>query len=210
MKNLNFYFLLLACIIGGTPIWSQQRAAKVIQVSGYVVEKDSLTPVMFCTIGLKNTPWGTMSNEKGFFSLPAKVGDTLLFASIGFTTASFVVPDPGNFFSHSYIQSLEKDPVQLQEVLIYPWRDEESLRQALLNLNLPDEQTEIAARNLNPRMMMLLASETGMDGNEVYRYQMGQLKQAYYTKGQFKRMRIFEPSAWMDFIKAWKRGDFSK
>lgn len=207
-----FFILLFAGLQQDKGLLAQaiNNNSKVVQVSGYLLDSKSLNPIMFSTIGIKNTPWGTMSLEKGFFSIPAKLGDTLMFASIGYKLGSLVVPDTITDHSYSYIQYLDADTIQLPEVVLYPWPTEEALRQAFLDLKLPTEQEEIAGRNLDPRLMAYIASETGMDGGEMFSYQMNQLQEAYYTKGQFKRMRLFEPSAWMDFINAWKRGDFAK
>ncbi|MGB1637014.1 MAG: hypothetical protein ACPHBR_09535, partial [Flavobacteriales bacterium] len=53
------------------------RSANVVQVSGLVVTGDSLAPLPYCTVFRARDRRGTMTDVRGFFSLPALEGDTL-------------------------------------------------------------------------------------------------------------------------------------
>ena len=65
----------------------------LVQFSGVVVTGDSLQPVPFTNILIKNSYRGTMSDIYGYFSFVAQMGDTILFSAIGFQRSSFAIPD---------------------------------------------------------------------------------------------------------------------
>src|SRR5690606_18797173 len=66
---------------------------KLIQFSGVVVSGDSLSPVPFTSVMIKNTSHGTIADYYGFFSLVARAGDTVQFSSVGYSGARFIIPD---------------------------------------------------------------------------------------------------------------------
>jgi hypothetical protein len=47
-----------------------------------------------------------------------------------------------------------------------------------------------------------------MSGREATNYYFKQNERKYYSAGQLPPQNIFNPLAWAEFIKAWKRGDF--
>ena len=49
----------------------------VVQLTGVVVEGDSLGPVPFATVYRARDQRGTITDEYGFFAIPARVGDTI-------------------------------------------------------------------------------------------------------------------------------------
>ena len=55
------------------------QPAGVVQVSGLVVTGDSLSPLPYCTVFRARDRRGTMTDVRGFFSIPALEGDTLEF-----------------------------------------------------------------------------------------------------------------------------------
>jgi hypothetical protein len=48
------------------------------------------------------------------------------------------------------------------------------------------------------------------DGRESQHYLQSQQAQRNYWAGQQPPMTIFNPFAWMEFLNAWKRGDFKR
>jgi hypothetical protein len=47
-----------------------------------------------------------------------------------------------------------------------------------------------------------------MNGREANNYYFKQNQKKFYYNGQLPPQNIFNPFAWSEFIKAWKRGDF--
>ena len=116
-------FLLMAC----APVLSAQTEADstatpmVVQLTGVVVEGDSLGPVPFATVYRARDQRGTITDEYGFFAIPARVGDTVRFSSIGLTESFLVVPDltgqemPDRM---SVVQPLGRDTVMMDEACL--------------------------------------------------------------------------------------------
>jgi len=49
-----------------------------------------------------------------------------------------------------------------------------------------------------------------MDGSMNYRNYMDQQVGRLYYRGQAQPIPLFNPFAWAEFVKAWKRGDFKR
>ncbi len=182
----------------------------LIQFSGVIVSRDSLSPVPFATILVKNTHRGTTSDFYGYFSFVAKPGDTLEFSSVGYKKSYFIVDDSLAGERYSLIQAMIKDTVELDIVNIYPWPTPEQFKEAFLSLDIPDDDLEIARKNLAPDVLAERAATMPMNGSLNFKWQMQQQMSQLYYAGQYRPVQIFNPIAWAKFIQAWKRGDFKR
>ena len=90
-KNvLNKYCIaLLLCLLVSMSVWGQ----KSVKITGYVRDADG-NPLELVAVGQKNTLKGTITNEKGFYSLGVEKGDsiTLLYSCLGFNKAQRILP----------------------------------------------------------------------------------------------------------------------
>ena len=205
----KFYFLVLACFTLNV-LWAQEEDANLIQFSGVVVTMDSLSPVPFATIMVKNTSRGTVSDYYGYFSFVAQANDTLIFSSVGFKDSDFVVPDDLEGNRYSLIHSMLQDTVELDEVEIYPWPTPAQFKEAFLALDLPDDDIEIMRRNLSADLMAEKAVAMPMNGSLNFKFENQQRANQLYFTGQYRPNNLLNPIAWAQFIQAWKRGDFKK
>ena len=188
----------------------QQQSHELIQLSGVVVTGDSLRPVPFVNIIIKNSYRGVVSDYYGFFSIVAKEKDTLEFSSVGFRKAYFVIPDTLSEQRYSLIQILRNDTITLPEALIYPWPTKEQFKEAFINLRVPDDDLERAKKNLDRTNLNLIAERMPMDGSMNYREQMNYRSNKFYSSGQLPSYKILDPIAWAKFIDMWKSGAFKK
>jgi len=79
-----------------------------------------------------------------------------------------------------------------------------------VNTKVPDDDISIARKNNDAATRRALVANMPVDGREASnRYFKQVANKAYYT-GQTPPQNIFNPFAWAEFIKAWKRGDFKK
>ena len=202
--------LLLTLFFFSLCSFAQEENKDLIQFSGVVVTRDSLAPVPFATILVKNTSRGTTSDYYGYFSFVAKKNDTLIFSSIGFKDSEFIVPDDLEGNHYSLIHSMLQDTIHLDEVEIYPWPTPEQFKDAFLALNIPDDDLEIARKNLNSDLLAERAKEMPMGGSLNFKWQNQQRANQLYYAGQYRPNNLFNPIAWAQFIKAWKRGDFKR
>jgi len=180
----------------------------VIQFSGVVVNADDLDPVSFTNIMIKGTHRGTISDYYGYFSFVALKNDTIQFSAIGYKENSFIIPDTINGKRYSLIQVMDADTVLLTPTIIYPWPTEEDFIEAFIELDIPDDDVEIARKNLAKAEMKERAMNYKMDGSMNYQNYIDRETSKLYYAGQSQPISILNPFAWAQFIKAWKEGKF--
>jgi hypothetical protein len=183
---------------------------QVVQLSGLIVTGDSLKPVSFATIWVKNTRRGTVSDYYGFFNIAVRELDTLRFSSVGYDEVIYIVPDTLTSIRYSVIQVMTQDTIILPETVIYPWPSREQFKRAFLMIDIPEDDYERAMKNLARAEMKERMENMGMDGGGNFRNYMNQQNQQLYYAGQIPPMRIFDPLAWAEFFKAWKDGKFRR
>lgn len=206
-KNL---LLLLLAVLSFTAFSQSEKEEKLIQFSGLVMTSDSLQAVPFATITIKERMRGTSANAEGFFSFAARLGDTIYFTSVGYKPAVYIIPTTLTVDKYSVIQLMTKTEYYLRPTIIYPWGSREAFRQAFLDLRAPSDLEELARQNTEREKLAEAAKELEVNGNEAARRQLQSRAVKYSYMGQLPPQNIFNPLAWAEFIKAWKRGDFKK
>ena len=179
----------------------------LVQFSGVVVTADSLYPVPYTSIMIKNSNRGTVSDYYGFFSFVAKMKDTLEFTAIGFKKSIIVIPDTLSDQRCSMIQVLTKDTLFLKEVVIFPWPTKEQFKEAFVRLRVPDDDMARAEKNLDRDQLNFLASNLAMDGSMNFRNYMDERSTKLYYAGQTPTTQLLNPLAWAKFIQMWQNGE---
>lgn len=182
----------------------------LIQFTGMVVTGDSLQPVPFTHIIDRNTRHGTISDYYGYFSFVAMKGDTVDFTSVGFKKSFYVIPDTIRGKLYTMFHVMTADTIYLAETVIYPWPSKEEFKEAFLSLELPDDDLEIARKNLDLMEMKARAEGIPMDGSMNYRNYIDRSVSKLYYAGQTQPITVLNPFAWAQFIKAWKEGKFKR
>jgi hypothetical protein len=189
--------------------WQDGQRA-LVQFSGIVVEGDSLKPIPYSSIIVKNSYRGTVSDYFGYFSFVAQENDTIQFSAIGFGDAEFVIPDTLTTNRYSLIQVLRADTVYLSTAVVYPWPTKEQFKQAFLSLTLPEDDVTRADRNMARADMKEQMAGMAMDASMNMKYTQQQYQSKLYYAGQLPPNNLLNPIAWSKFIRAWKNGDFKK
>jgi len=210
--SLLFLFSLNILVAQEKVNWQDDgsKARKLVQFTGVVVEGDSLRPIPYTSIIIKNSNRGTISDYFGYFSFVAQVRDTLQFSAIGFTNATFIIPDTLSDNKYSLIQVLRTDTVYLQTTEVYPWPTKEQFKQAFLKLEMPQDDLDRANSNMARADMKERMTGMAMDASLNYKYNMQQYQSKLYYAGQLPPNNLLNPIAWAKFIQAWKRGDYKK
>ncbi len=202
--------IILAFLLVIGPVKSQHLDDDLIQFSGVVISFDSLQPVSFTNIIVKQSKRGTTSDYYGYFSFVAKKNDTILFSALGYKTTSFIIPDSITKKRYSLIQAMTSDTLLLEETMIYPWPSSEQFKHAFINLEIPDNEVMIAKKNLALAELRERAENYPMDGSMNFKHYMDQQNYKLYYAGQSPPITIFNPFAWAEFIKAWREGKFKR
>lgn len=179
---------------------------KLIQLSGLVVEGDSLKGVPFTSIVVRKTNHGAVTDYDGFFTLIAKPGDIIEFVNLGYKDAQYVVPDTLKATHFSIVQTIRRDTFTLKEVAVYPWPNKEDFKAAFLKRNVANTDLDRARQNMAAEQMRELVKGVSMDAYGNYRYAMQQQYNKMYYSGQYPPNNLLNPLAWAQFIKALKAG----
>lgn len=80
----------LLYIIISTSVFGQDR----VKITGYIRDADG-SPLELVNVRVKNTLNGTMSNEKGYYSVSVATGDsvTLIYSCLGYNKAERIIPE---------------------------------------------------------------------------------------------------------------------
>lgn len=213
MKDTVRWILLLFLFAPAAIHAQEERSDDVedlIQFSGVILTSDSLRAIPLAHIIVINSMRGTVSNFNGYFSFVAKKNDTVEFSAIGFKTDRYIVPDTVSNNRYSIIQLMSADTVYLTETVIYPWPSREQFRDAFLYMDIPDDDLEIARKNLDDRQMRARAENLPAEGSISFKYMMHQQVDKLYYNGQTQPITILNPFAWAKFIKSWRDGDFKR
>jgi hypothetical protein len=209
MKYFLRYFVFIAFLL---PVAAQAQFESlkdsVVQLYGIVMTHDSLKSIPGVSIMVNGR--GTVSNEQGVFSIVVLKGDEVKFTHVSYRTETAKIPTdlPGNHYN--MVKLMTEDTIYLPTAIIKPRPTREQFERDFRNNEVPDDGIEIARQNLSESKRAALARVLPRDGTEAANYALTKSAQSYYYNGQAPPMNIFNPFAWNEFIKAWKRGDFKK
>ncbi len=211
MKKLALFILILSAV---KPFSAQAQFENfkdsVVQLYGVVMTADSLQGLPAVSIIVKGTGRGTLTNNQGVFSIVALKGDNIEFSCIGFKNKITLIPTDlvGNQFS--IIQLMINDTTYLPAAIIKPRPSREQFERDFVNTDVPDDNIELARKNTDMATRRILMRSLPRDGKESVNLTLAKNAQKYYYTGQAPPMNIFNPFAWGEFIRSWKRGDYKR
>jgi hypothetical protein len=208
MKKVIYLLVVLGLLSFSASAQTTRR--NVIQFSGVVVSADSLSPIPYANVTVKNSYYGTISDYYGFFSFVAQAGDTINFSSVGYQKAQYIIPEDLAESRYSVIQVMNRDTIELATTVIYAWPSREQIYEYFLTAPVPDDDLERARKNLEQETLVNMAMKMPMDASMNYKNTMNQYNTRLYQAGQIPMNNLMNPIAWAKFVEAWKRGDFKK
>ena len=211
LNKLIRKFLPIACIMLMMYGLSLNHAAaqqgekpQIVQLSGLVMTADS-TGIPFVNVYNPRTGRGRATGLKGWFSHPFEAGDEVVFSVIGFKNRAIVIPDNvGDNFTVMMI--LEEEVTQLAEVEINPFPTEEIFKEAIMAMNLSEQQESIL-RNFDPDVVQELVRTMPIEGSADlnYRYMMNQQFQNLQNSAGPRTNPLLNPFARGQFITSLKK-----
>lgn len=213
MKEFTGVVLIFMLLFSSCRLAAQEEeynTDELVQFSGVILTSDSLRPIPLAHIIVKNSMRGTISDFNGYFSFVAKKHDTIEFSAVGFKVDRYFVPDTISNNRYSLIQVMSTDTIYLSETVIYPWPTREQFKEAFLTLKIPDDDLEIARKNLDSRKLLAKAENLPAEGSVNFKYLIDNQVEKLYYNGQTQPITILNPFAWAKFIKSWKEGDFKR
>lgn len=209
MNKTLRYFIILLCL---SPVAAKAQFEtfkdSVVQLYGIVMTADSLKGLESVSVVIKGQNRGTITNNKGVFSIVVLKGDQIEFTSVGYKPKSISVPTNIEGNQYSIIQLMVTDTVYLAATIIKARPTRAQFERDFVNAEMPDDYITIARKNTNAATRRMLVANLPTDGREASSQYLRQTANKAYYAGQAPPMNIFNPFAWNEFIKAWKRGDF--
>ena len=209
-KKLQYIFLSLFFLPVAATAQFETFKDSVVQLYGVVMTADSLKGVPSASVVVKGQNRGTISNDDGVFSIVVLKGDQVEFSSIGYKPITVNIPRDLKGNQHSVIQLMVTDTVYLPATIIRPRLTRQQFERDFINNPVPDDEIATAQRNNNAATRRLLMATLPSDGREASNQYLRQYSNKLSYAGQIAPMNIFNPFAWNEFIKAWKRGDYKK
>jgi len=209
MKKITILFAIL--LFWGASVQAQTTkpaANSLIQVSGVVLDQDSLTAIPFVSVLVKGTKRATVSDVYGFFSMVVNPGEELQFTSMTHKTRTYKLADTSSQKYQYIIQVLTRDTVDLPVVDIYPWPSKEDFKKAFLALDLNETDAQRADQNLAREELSYMERTQPSSAAENYRHVMQTYYTKVYTSGQAPENTLMNPIRWAEFINAWRQGKF--
>ena len=202
--------VFICCVIKPITTKAQFETFKdsVVQLYGIVMTADSLKGLESVSVVVKGQNRGTISNGKGVFSIVVLKGDVIEFTSIGYKPKTITIPTNLEGNQHSVIQLMVTDTIYLAATIIKARPSRAQFERDFLNTEMPDDYITVARKNTNEATRRMLVANLPTDGREAGNRYLRQASSKAYYAGQAPPMNIFNPFAWAEFIKAWKRGDF--
>lgn len=209
-KKLQYIFLPLFFLPVAVKAQFETFKDSVVQLYGVVMTADSLKGVPAASIVVKGQNRGTISNDAGVFSIVVLKGDRVEFSSIGYKPITVNIPSDLQGNQHSIIQLMVTDTVYLPATIIRQRPTRQQFERDFINNQVPDDEIATAKRNTNAATRRFLMATLPSDSREASNifFREYAVKKSY--QGQIPPMNILNPFAWMEFIKAWKRGDYKR
>ncbi len=204
--------LLLFLFFLGKKSHAQFETVKdsVVQLYGIVMTADSLVGIPAVSISIRGTNRGTITNNQGVFSIVALKGDVVEFSHVSYKPKTIAVPRNIEGNQYNIVQLLVEDTVYLPATIIRPKPSPEQFARDFVNTKVPDDDIEIARQNNSAAKRRVLMQNTPVDGGGAVAMQFRNVANRAVYQGQVPPMNIFNPAAWSEFIKSWKRGDFKR
>lgn len=178
---------------------------RIIQVSGLVMTADSSDVIRGMNIFNPYNGRGTYSDIKGWFSWPFLAGDTILFSAIGFKNRQIIIPEDAPEY-YTIIMAMEEEVVNLPDVEINPFPTEEIFKEAILAMNLNEDQENVL-RSFEPAVVQEMVRTMPIGGSPDlnYRYMMNLQFDNLQQRTGPRANPLLNPFAWASFIKSLKK-----
>lgn len=207
MKILFYWGLSMLLTFAGLVAKAQDE--KPIILSGLVIDKTTKAPVVAARVVLPEAGKGTITNEKGVFTLKVMPNDSLVIRSVEHRTVFYKVP-ANQTESYSITLPVEESIEMLAPVQVYPYSDEKSFKEAFLNIETQTEEVKAMKQNLDKGKLQDAARHSGQDSQSASQNQLKMQSNQPVTNSSLPTLNLFSPTAWREFVNGLKQSKNEK
>lgn len=192
--------LLLFLVTLGVFSATAGQGQPYVQITGTILDRESLQPASFATVIVKGSYHGTVANAEGLFTLLVSPSDTIQFSMVGYLTSELIVP-AGLQGKYALVELLEKETIVLRELEVYPWPSVSQFNAAFMDVKLPpteQEKTAAMQRQLEETIKKTYRSQKYYD-------EQWKNRQLYQLTGQIPPNHFLDPVRWAEFIEGLKK-----
>jgi hypothetical protein len=207
MKRLLFILLLTASV----SVFAQNKTERpLVQFSGVVINADSSGVVPYVTI--TNLSYGkqiNLANYKGYFSFVAHEQDTIRFTSIGYASATLVIPRNVADKSYTVQLKLSASITHLPQVRVFPWATTDEFHKEFLSMKVADDDLAIARKNLSGESITALGRTLPLDAQDKQGLNFQDMHNSILNSHSITNP-LLNPFAWGALIREISAGDKSR
>lgn len=192
MRSVLFLLILLAVSIA--PGYCQKE--KPVHITGTILDAESLEPLPFVSVLIKNSGRGTVTDANGLFTLLAQSGDTIQFSIVGYLSTQLLVPTELMGERYALIELMQRETVVLKELEVYPWPTATQFQQVFTGVELPKTQDE-QIREIQNKLQQTIKDTYP---SEKYYYEQWRNRQLYEVTRQIPPNHFLDPQRWAEFI----------
>lgn len=203
------YLICILFLVFATAALAQDKP--LVQFSGVTHNADSAEVIVpYVTITNKATGKSiTSSNYKGYFSFVAHERDTLQFTSVGYASATVVIPAHVNK-SYTVKVLLKPQIINLPVFRVFPWATTDEFRKDFLAMKIADDDLEVARKNVSRSSLMALQNTLPRDGREIQTANAQVFHNRIVNQNSLMPNPLLNPLAWGSLIKQISAGDKSR
>ena len=194
----NIFFISLFLLIQATAF---AQSDKSLQITGVVLDAETLEPIPFTSVLIRDASSGTVADNNGYFSFLAQAGDTITFRSIGYQNRVFIIPNIKAGKTYSMIELMVKENLLLDEVTVYALPEEADFAKTILKKELTPTQKKQLVTFKND-LDKILEAQTNEHPDYYQQYRYAKL---YDLTGVVPPNNFLNPMTWTNFIRDWKK-----
>lgn len=137
--NMRRVIYIGILMLAGLPAWSQ-----LVQVSGYIYQKETNQPIPYASIYNLRNRTGAASDISGFYTVLINPADSIRLTAIGFKEMRFMLPAGVTEGSFTYDVFMEKKVNVLDTVTVGKY-NMDRFKDEFVNMQLPEEKKIITA-----------------------------------------------------------------
>lgn len=210
VKFWGIFILVLVLFPSKSLCQPQAGKNPYVLFTGLVLTSDSLKPIPY--VQIRNHRRGLIgySDITGHFDVIVRKGDTITFAQAERENSWNIVPDTLSGNRYNVVKLMTQDTIHLPAVFIRAMPNRSIFNHQFVHQDIPDDAYERARKNLEAEEVKEELRNRPADAQASHLLlEQARTSQLYYYK-QAPPQNYLSPTAWMQFLDAWKRGEFKK
>ncbi|MBL7813041.1 MAG: hypothetical protein JNL57_12535 [Bacteroidetes bacterium] len=202
--------LILSAVAQKSHAQVQENPNPYILFTGLVLTSDSLKPIPY--VSIRNHRRGLIgyTDVYGHFDVVVRKGDTIWFTQAEKITSWHIVPDTLTGNRYNVVKLMVQDTIDIPVIFIRALPIKSMFNHEFVTKDIPADAYERARLNMESEANKEAEKLKPADAHQAQQLlAQTRASQLYYYK-QAPPQNYLSPVAWMQFIEAWKRGDFKK